>query len=103
MLTFTSDCTQLLRRPAEDSMFKLSDCISLFCNLCMCGVFGSCTIEEGGVFTANLKKMSWNKFSLTKKLGRQRGLWVRNFGFDGLLFFKGVLYGRHGKDLAYTK
>lgn len=65
----------------------------------MCGVFGSCTIEEGGVFTANLKKMSWNKFSLTKTR-RQRRLWVRNFGLDGLLFFKGVLRGRNGKDLA---
>lgn len=67
MLTFISGRTLDLKPPAQDlSIFKLSDHISLFCNLCICGVFGSCTIEEGGVFTANLKKMSWNKFSLTK-------------------------------------
>ena len=67
----------------------------------MCDVFGSCTIEEGGVFTANLKKMPWNKFSLTKTR-KQRRLWITNFGFDRLLFKKS-LHGRNGKDLALLK
>ena len=34
----------------------------------MCDVFGSCTIKEGGVFPAYLKKMLWSKFSLTKTI-----------------------------------
>lgn len=67
----------------------------------MCGVFASCTIEEGGVFTANLKKMLWNKFSLNKT-ERHRTLWAENFGFDRLLFEK-ELHGRIGKYLALLK
>lgn len=66
----------------------------------MCGVFGSCTIEEGGVFTANLKKMSWNKFGLTKTRS-QRRLWVRNFGLDGLLFKMGFYVEGMAKTWLY--
>lgn len=61
--------------------FTLSDCISL--NLCVCGVRGSCTIERVECSTANLKEMSWNKGSLSRKdkIGR---FGVRNWLFKSL-------------------
>lgn len=63
----------------------------------MCGVFGSCTIEEGGVFTANLKKMSWNKFSLTKTRRPE----VVGFRFDRLLFQSSTWKEWQGLGLTY--
>lgn len=55
-------------------------------------MFGSCTIKEGGVFPAYLKKMLWSKFSLNKT-GKQRRLWVANFGLDRLLLLRVYMEG----------
>lgn len=44
----------------------------------VCGVRGSCTIERVEYFTANLKKMSWNKSSLSRK-NKIEGFGVRNW------------------------
>lgn len=52
----------------------------------MCGVRGSCTIERVECFTANLKKMSWNKGSLRKdKIGRfSVRNWLLEHSFESL-------------------
>lgn len=53
-VTFISGLGLCLGTPALTRIRPLG--VSPFCVLCMCSVFGSCTIEEGGVFTVNLKK-----------------------------------------------
>lgn len=68
--------------------------------MCVCDVFGSCTIKEGGVFPAYLKKMLWSKFSLTKT--RRQRLWVANFGFASLLLLKEFTW-KEWLGLGFTK